>query len=102
VKRRRVEDEGYEEGSMRFRNFKPRVWDRIEERVEDAVAESRTGVRPGGDEGWSDVWVGTDEETEGGEEAQVGKQRTVVVKVRRSGHGVERQRIERVVEKWTW
>lgn len=102
MKRRRVEEDGYEEGTMRFRNFKPRVWDRIEERVEETVTEPRAGVRPGGDEGWSDVWVGTDEEMEGGEEAQVGRQRTVVVKVRKSGLGLERQRIERIAEKWTW
>ncbi|XP_006458328.1 hypothetical protein AGABI2DRAFT_183418 [Agaricus bisporus var. bisporus H97] len=102
VKRRRVEEEGSEEGLMRFRNFKPRVWDRIEERVEEAVSECRVGVRPGGEEGWSDVWVGTEGTTAEGEEAQVSTQKTVVVKVRRVGGGVERQRIERSVEKWTW
>lgn len=106
VKRRRIESEGLDEGSLRFRNFKPRLWDRIEEKVEDLGTESKQAARPGAEDGWSDSWIDTDDHLMSSvaerQEAQVGRQRTVVVKVRRTAKGLERQRIERTVEQWSW
>lgn len=102
VKRRRVESEGVEEG--RFRNFKPREWDRVEEKVEDLGTETMQVARPGVGEGWSDRWMEEDKITGSTEEttAEKSRQRTVVVKIRKSGRCVERQRIERTVEQWKW
>ncbi|KAF9452791.1 jumonji superfamily protein [Macrolepiota fuliginosa MF-IS2] len=106
IKRRRVESEGLEDGTLRFRNFKPRVWDRIEEKVEDLGTESKQATQPGTGDGWADTWIDPDDRamnvTEGDQDAQVVHQRTVIVKVRKTAKGLERQRIERTVEQWLW
>lgn len=106
VKRRRVDSEGVEEGSLRFRNFKPRPWDRIEDRVEDLGTEIKQVISPGTGDAWVDTWINPDNPAgdvmEGSQQAEVVRQRTMVVKVRRTPKGLERQRIERTVEQWSW
>jgi F-box/leucine-rich repeat protein 10/11 len=105
VKRRRVESEGLEEGAERFRNFKPHKWDRTEEKTENLADESVQVSRPGGEESWSDRWMDWDDTLMGsteGEEAQISRQQTVITRVKRTGSGLERQRIERTVEHWSW
>lgn len=106
IKRRRVESEGLEEGALRFRNFRPRLWDRIQEKAEDIGTESKQVIPPGTGDNWADPWIDLDDHTinpvEGGQDAQVVRQRTVMVKVRRTAEGLERQLIERTVEQWSW
>jgi len=103
VKRRKVESEGVEE---RFRNFKPRIWDREQTKEENLGMETMQAAHPAGaGEAWSDAWVDGEDQTMGSvedPEAQVNRQRTVVVKVRRTEQGLERQRIERTIEQWQW
>ncbi|KAF5358557.1 hypothetical protein D9756_001773 [Leucocoprinus leucothites] len=107
MKRRRVESEGLEEsvGVQRFRNFKPRVWDREGRKEEDLGTETVKVARPGVGDGWSDVWMDGDDKMMGSPEdaeAQISRQRTVVVKIRKTNKGLERQRIERTAEQWEW
>ncbi|KXN90450.1 JmjC domain-containing histone demethylation protein 1 [Leucoagaricus sp. SymC.cos] len=105
VKRRRVDSEGLDEDTQRFRNFKPRVWDKTEEKTEDLGTERVQMARPGVGDGWSEPWMDGDNKLMGsteGEEAEISRQRTLMVKVRRTGKGLERQRIERTVEQWSW
>jgi len=102
VKRRKVESEGVEE---RFRNFKPRIWDREQTKEENLGMETVQAAHPGAGEAWSDAWVDGEDQTMGSvedPEAQVSRQRTVVVKVKKTEQGLERQRIERTVEQWQW
>ncbi|KAJ3565100.1 hypothetical protein NP233_g7859 [Leucocoprinus birnbaumii] len=101
VKRRRVE----EDGVQRFRNFKPRLWDREATKEEELGTESVRAARPGVGDGWSEPWMDGDDKMMGSPEdpeAQISRQRTVVVKVRKTLGGLERQRIERTVEQWEW
>ncbi len=106
VKRRRVDGEGLEGGTFRFRNFKPRSWDRIEETVEDLKTETGRVISPGTGDSWVDTWINPDNPAEdamdGGQSAEVVRQRTMVVKVRKTPKGLERQKIERIVEQWSW
>lgn len=77
-----------EEGGA-FRNFKPKTWDRVvEKRTEEEARAER--------------WVESGEEEGEGVEASVCRRRELVVKVRKTATGVERQQIERVVEHWTY
>jgi len=102
VKRRKVESEGSEE---RFRNFKPRIWDREQTKEENLGMETVQVAHPGAGEAWSDAWVDGEDQTMGSvedPEAHVSRQRTVVVKVRKTEQGLERQRIQRTVEQWQW
>lgn len=118
-KRKRSEESHLPE--TRFRNFQPKVWDGITDKsVEStsrkvkvrmpeppvpACADSDTKS-----DGWKDGWLewrddGTPVEVideKDGREVEVSRRRYVSVKVRRMAKGLERQRIERVVENWTW
>lgn len=103
TKRRRVDDP---EELPHFRNFKPKVWDAITTTVAEESQRVTKALRP--TEGSSNEWTlgyAVDDvapSMEDGEEANVSSRREVVVKVRRSAKGVERQRIERTVEEWRW
>lgn len=97
-KRKRGVDE--EEELRPFRNFKPRLWDKVKEvPVKD---ETRSLKRKRVVD--LDPWVGGEdlEEEEGGEEATIRRRTNVVVKVRKTAKGLERQRLERVTEEWVW
>ncbi|KAI0273867.1 jumonji protein [Gloeopeniophorella convolvens] len=89
-----------------FRNFQPKVWETFEEKLEDGVRHL-TVQRPEGVSSWPDGWIDWDEEpefvpSENGKRVEVGRQRQVTVKMRRTLRGFERQRVERVVERWNW
>jgi F-box/leucine-rich repeat protein 10/11 len=95
-------------GDSRFRNFQPKIWEALAEEQEEG--ERHLALRPPQDlgslvdEGWAD-WK--EEEPSGsqmmnGGKAKVGRRRQVIVKTRKTVHGFERQRVERVVETWTW
>jgi len=99
-KRKRVEDH---DEIAHFRNFKPKPWDAVVA-VKKEVNKTRASKapRPGEGDEWTSQWV-TEVEVEGeDDEATVESCREVVTKVRRTMKGLERQRIERTIEEWTW
>jgi hypothetical protein len=106
AKRKRTTSENIEGSPVAFKNYKPRLWERV---VRDLVENEKRMVkarRPLGDENtWAKDWTEwraklTD--VDDGEEVDVNTRRDVIVKVRRTANGVERQRVERVVEEWSW
>lgn len=96
-----------EEEFVRFRHFAPRTW--AESVTKKGTNSKRTTVarRPDDqDTSWAGKWadwdgVGTTDE-HGESEAVVGVQSDVVIKIRRTERGLERQRIERTIERWDW
>jgi len=100
-KRRRVDDD---DETSQFKNFKPKPWDAAVTTKDDEKVSTLRTQRPEKDGDWTGRWMtGREGEGEGeGEEATVKKSREIVVKVRRTRKGIERQRIERCVEEWTW
>ena len=86
-----------------FRNFKPKPWDAVAA-VKKEADETRISkaARPGEGEEWTSQWVTDEEVKEEDDEATVESCREVVIKVRRTAKGLERQRIERRIEDWTW
>jgi F-box/leucine-rich repeat protein 10/11 len=55
------------------------------------------------DEGWAD-WKEEPIRSQmvNGDNVEVERRRQVIIKTRRTVHGFERQRVERVVETWNW
>jgi F-box/leucine-rich repeat protein 10/11 len=102
-KRKRMDSGSLELDSRHFRNFMPKSWDRVMEKTtENETVRMRVKV-PGSGDDWKEQWSGWDKDgDEDGDEAEVKRQREIVVKVRRTLKGMERQRIERVVEEWLW
>ncbi|TFK25004.1 JmjC domain-containing histone demethylation protein 1 [Coprinopsis marcescibilis] len=95
-------------GGGPFRNFKPKVWDDVAEDSE--VGESKqlkcTWPKPSSGDGWTSAWLSSTE-PEGGEgeddnKMAVNYHKERCVKVRRTQTGIERHRIERIVEHWEW
>jgi len=90
-----------------FRNFQPKIWDALAEEQEEGVRHLT--VQSAQDIGaLVEDWTDWKEEPDGsqmvvnGEKVEVGRRRQVIVKTRRTVHGFERQRVERVVETWSW
>lgn len=90
----------------RFRNFQPKVWEALAEEQEEGVRHLT--LQPAQDigtlaEGWTD-WKEEPLTSEmvNGDKVEVGRRRQVIVKTRRTFHGFERQRVERIVETWSW
>jgi len=108
------EDEGEEapglkrkrsEGGPIFRHFKPRSWDKVLEKPEETVQKIVRGHKPPEEDTWDTDWVDRLDESamEGdGDELELRRRRDIVVKFRKTGKGLERQRIERLVERWQW
>lgn len=102
VKRKRAAED---EERPRFKNFKPRRWDNTIEKSEEGEARIVKAHKPSEDDGsWKEQWV---EWTNGigehdGAEVQVKSRTETFVRVRRTVDGLERQRVERVVESWEW
>ncbi|CCM00150.1 uncharacterized protein FIBRA_02177 [Fibroporia radiculosa] len=105
-KRKRSLADADEDSTGPFRNFRRRLWERVSEIPSEKESRVLKLPRPndaGGD--WKDQWVLWKEEmdsAEGGDEVFVDRRRDVIVKVRRTEKGVERQRVERVLEDWIW
>ena len=102
-KRKRVEDH---DEIAHFRNFKPKPWDAVVA-VKKEANQTRVSkaARPSDGDEWTSRWiteVEVKDEAEEEEEATVESCQEVVVKVRRTVKGLERQRIERTIEDWTW
>lgn len=103
TKRRRVDDQ---EDAPHFRNFKPKPWDSVTTTTAEESQHVLKAPKPKeDDDDWTRSYV-IDGDLEmddvEGEEAQVNSRREVVIKVRRTAKGLERQRIERTVEDWRW
>ena len=84
-----------------FKNFVPKKWDRVvDEDAGEEVAKVRA-VRPDSLDGWVTTWTDGCQE-DGAGEAEVLKRRKVLFRVRKTESGIERQRIERTIEDWSW
>lgn len=84
-----------------FRNFVPKKWDRV---VDEDAGEEVTKVRalrPDSLDEWVTTWTAGWPD-DGAGEAEVLKQRKVLFRVRKTESGIERQRIERTIEDWSW
>ncbi|KAH9946403.1 Clavaminate synthase-like protein [Epithele typhae] len=104
-KRKRTGVDASEDGSELFRNFKRPGWEKVEEQKPEKESALARAPRPKpGTSQWTDAWASWEAVADGpdGEDAQVERQREVIVKVRRTARGLERQRVERVLEEWTW
>ncbi|KAJ3526806.1 hypothetical protein NM688_g8215 [Phlebia brevispora] len=103
-KRKRVEEGEEEDSSRIFLHFKPRSWDMI---TVDPVEKGKKTVKVAkvdisSNDGLAD-WSAWDvPESADGEDATVESRKDVIVKVRRTAHGLERQRVQRTLEQWTW
>ncbi|KAJ6611783.1 hypothetical protein B0H10DRAFT_2165726 [Mycena sp. CBHHK59/15] len=101
-KRKRIADD---DGRPKFKNFKPRQWDSVLEKAEEGEARTLKAPKPSEDEGtWKERWVewtsgSVDDEDA---EVQVRSRTETIIRIRRTGEGLERQRVERVVELWQW
>ncbi|KAF9050791.1 jumonji superfamily protein [Hymenopellis radicata] len=84
-----------EYGPVRFKNFKPRRWDNIEQKTIPAESREVKCQRPSNDVEMS-AWT----EVEGDDTGSVVTTRHTMTKVRRTPEGVEREHIERVLEEW--
>lgn len=106
-KRKRTDEDGdAEETNSTFMHFKPRAWDAVAAHPAQREQRSLIAPRPTPDTAdWTKEWVEWKDVTEGSEGglgAVVEQRKDVIVKVRRTEKGVERQRVERVLEDWTW
>lgn len=106
-KRKRGDEEGDADEVMQtFLHFRPRRWDSITSYPAEKEEKKVKAKRPTEEAGWTDVWTTAKDldslAEEGQEEAEVQLRRELVVKVRRTAKGLERQRIERTLEDWTW
>jgi F-box/leucine-rich repeat protein 10/11 len=84
-----------------FKNFAPKKWDKV---VDEDVGQEVTKVRalrPDSLDEWITTWTDGWQDDEAGE-AEVLKRRKVMFRVRKTESGIERQRIERTVEDWSW
>jgi F-box/leucine-rich repeat protein 10/11 len=101
-KRKRVDSGSPGLDARQFRNFKPKYWDKTMEKTTMNDTVRMRGKAPGTDDGWEEKWTTWEAGVDGGEEAVVKRHQEIVVKVRRTAKGVERQRIKRTVEDWKW
>ena len=99
-KRKRVEGD---DEIAHFRNFKPKPWDAMVV-VKKEANQTRVSkaARPSEGDEWTSRWVTEAEVKDEEDEATVESCQEVVIKVRRTLKGLERQRIERTIEDWTW
>ena len=91
-----------------FRNFRPRQWERItnEPVLHDSHMAKARRPAPNSDD-WMARWAEWKDDDsrkaeEGVEDARVERRKDVILKVRRTETGIERQRVERVLETWVW
>ncbi|KAG6335225.1 hypothetical protein ID866_3870 [Astraeus odoratus] len=106
VKRKRspVEPHG---APVLFKNFQPREWDVALDLPKEE--DSRRVLAPypyPSDDGWHHRWSNWDDASltadAANSTASVERKRDVIIKIRNVDGGLERQRIERVFEKWVW
>ena len=102
--KRKRSDGGEDRGGM-FKNFtKRRVWEAVVEMPPDEEIMWIRARRPAEGEDWKARWGDWKElvSTEDGEWVVVESRKDVIVKVRKTEKGIERQRVERILEDWVW
>ena len=103
-RKRSTESPGIDDNTN-FKNFKPKKWDSSTEKMLGKEMRSIRLPKPEEDEEWKEKWSEWRTlEDEDGETpvAQVTQFRDVLVRVRKTSRGIERQRIERTVEELVW
>ncbi|KAI0316779.1 JmjC domain-containing histone demethylation protein 1 [Amylostereum chailletii] len=90
------------EPEHKFKNFQPVLWDGTVKSEENRTKQVRKSRPVEDDEGWRDAWLGVETEEPSGSEAVVHSKRRMVTRVRRTASGLERQRMESVLERWEW
>jgi len=101
-RKRSTESPGVDDSSS-FKNFKPKKWDSSTEKVLEKELRTVRLSRPE-DEKWKERWSEwrTLEDEGDAQVAQVTHFRDVLIRVRKTSRGLERQRIERTVEELVW
>ncbi|KAK2467117.1 hypothetical protein APHAL10511_001375 [Amanita phalloides] len=87
-----------------FKNFKPKKWDNSTDTILERDMRIIKLSRPEDEkwlQRWSE-WESLDDEEGDTQIAQVTRFRDVLVRVRKTSKGLERQRIERIVEELVW
>ena len=110
IKRKRspVEMQGTETGTtlgrVQFRNFQPKGWDVAEDLPKEEETQTVQAVYPE-EVGWQQRWIKWDDGAlagDAGRQALVERKREITIRARKIDGGLERQRIERMFEKWEW
>lgn len=86
-----------------FRNFRPKIWETVEEQHEESTRHltmQNIGPLVESLSEWKDEPL--DASAVEGREVEAGRKRQVILKTRKTVRGFERQRIERVLERWSW
>ncbi|KAI6043099.1 hypothetical protein EDC04DRAFT_2654557 [Pisolithus marmoratus] len=103
IKRKRSPVE-YPQGPVLFKNFQPKEWDVVLDLLNEEDSRRVAAPYPS-DDGWQQQWSHWEDDSLGSnthQTASVERKRVVIVKTRRIDGGLERQRIERVFERWMW
>ena len=102
-RKRATESPGIDDNSS-FKNFKPKKWDNSTEKVLEKELRTVRLSRPEEDEKWKERWSEWRmlEDEGDAQVAQVTHFRDVLVRVRKTSRGLERQRIERTIEELVW
>jgi len=110
-KRKRTRSESVSEPSApaKFKNFKPKPWDAIRETAAKPDTRTLRVQKPDMDsDEWKERWLLEWEDPETKDDAIVEPQaevklhEVVMTKLRKTAKGLERERIQRVVEEWQW
>ncbi|KAI0646748.1 Clavaminate synthase-like protein [Trametes meyenii] len=104
-KRKRIAMDSSDDSLELFRNFKRPSWDRVDEQPTAKESWTVRVRRPNTkSQDWLKEWVDGSGGAEAGDgdEAHVERKRDVIIKVRKTAKGLERQRVERVLEEWMW
>ena len=114
VKRRRGHENGrikeefdFDDSSYRFKNFVPKKWDAYNATsVSQGKKKQRVLSSVEGTD-WTKPWTEWDSapnrmDVDGSREAEVDTKHEVIIRVRKTVKGLERQKIERTVENWEW
>ncbi|KAI6118729.1 Clavaminate synthase-like protein [Pisolithus croceorrhizus] len=91
-------------GPVLFKNFQPKEWDVVSDLLNEEDSRRVPAPYPS-DDGWQHQWSRWEDESLDSNTnplASVERKRNVIVKARRIDGGLERQRVERVFERWTW
>ncbi|KAF9496072.1 Clavaminate synthase-like protein [Pleurotus eryngii] len=103
--RKRPRSESSDGVASHFRNFKPRGWDKVTSQAyEDQVVQEKV-QRPAIDgDDWIETWPDTAKMEEDDcilANKRIRRESMVRVRLKKDG-GIERQRIDRILEDWTW
>ncbi|EPQ58517.1 jumonji protein [Gloeophyllum trabeum ATCC 11539] len=105
-KRKHGEMDSADDGTPMFKHFKPRSWDRVLAQPKETLQKVIKGRKPPDEDTWNSDWIDhlsdSAMDTGEGDELELRRRRDVVIKFRRTEKGLERHRVERVVEEWEW